>query len=262
MNKDIKDQILTPREAYLKKVRETMDELDRLDAARKPSSAAVAAYRASDWFRKRQATTPSPRDTFLHPPAERVISLWQEPELPVVELDEAALRTEATYSSAIENLHDEKSIQDNLNALAVILDPTTPLCNRLILNAHQALIDEARLHPGRWRPYNVYVGNHIPPDKRHVPELMNVFEQFLNDDSLSRAFRAIYGHIYFETIHPFCDGNGRIGRAIVTRLLGQPWAERVYSDRPSYYHHLGQGSWDPWYTWMIESLQNYDKPLG
>jgi len=120
-------------------------------------------------------------------------------------------------------------------------------------------------HPGRWRPGAIWV-KHEPegtivyeaPDVELVPGLMNEFVESLNaKDDLPVMVRAALAHINLAMIHPFSDGNGRMGRAIQTLVLGRERVvDPVFSSidayigrhRNDYYAILaevGQGSWHP-----------------
>ena len=201
------------------------------------------------------------RSAFLYAPSFDIIDTWKSMDFDDVELDRDALIVEARASSAIEGLYDEDPVRRNLHALRLILDESRPLNNSLILDAHAVLMaPELDKLPGQWREYNVVVGRHRPPEFSQVPYLMKKFGEFISATQLDPVLRAVYGHIYFETVHPFADGNGRMGRAIVTRLLRRPWASAVYNDVQNYYRMLDSGSWDDWQTWMYSTLSN-PKPL-
>ena len=96
------------------------------------------------------------------------------------------------------------------------------ITNDILLNIHQYIFDDfPKELRGIWRPYNVVVGNHRPPDCELVPKLMTEFEYKYQHHMVTRE--QIIDHltswyIDFETIHPFADGNGRVGGVIVASL--------------------------------------------
>ena len=106
-----------------------------------------------------------------------------------------------------------------------------PLSNRLIREMHGVLLSRGRgssKNPGEFRRSQVWIGGSrpgsaafVPPPFDAVPDCMSALERFLHDedDDLPVLVRAALAHVQFETIHPFLDGNGRIGRLLVTLLL-------------------------------------------
>ena len=68
--------------------------------------------------------------------------------------------------------------------------------------------------------------------------------------------KAAWAHIQFETIHPFADGNGRTGRAIINRILDSPLPLSVHilNHRQTYYRLLGAGSWDDYLAWFVRGV--------
>jgi Fic family protein len=108
-------------------------------------------------------------------------------------------------------------------ALAMIKQDNFPIIARVILGAHMELMtggDGDRSNPGSYRKQTVKVGNLVPPPAPMVPGLMAELEKYINTkDDLPVVIKAGLAHVQFETIHPFLDGNGRIGRLLITLML-------------------------------------------
>ena len=108
-----------------------------------------------------------------------------------------------------------------------------PLSNRLIREIHGVLLSRGRgsqKDPGEFRRSQNWIGGtrpgnaaFVPPPHPLVPDCMGALERFLHDEatSLPVVVRAGLAHLQFETIHPFLDGNGRVGRLLITFLLCQ-----------------------------------------
>lgn len=123
-----------------------------------------------------------------------------------------------------------------------------PLSLRLIREIHSELLKGTRgshRTPGEFRRSQNWIGStganlanatFVPPPVPEMKEALNKFEQFLHDDSLPVLIHTGLAHAQFETIHPFLDGNGRMGRLLITFLL----CERKILHRPLLYlsHYL------------------------
>ena len=137
-----------------------------------------------------------------------------------------------------ENINPEKKsdwteVQNYISAMNLAIDrlDSLPLSNRLIKETHKVLLDNARGKqklPGEFRSSQNWIGGSslndavfIPPHQSDLPELMSDFEKFINDDQnkLPDLLKIGIAHYQFETIHPFLDGNGRIGRLLITLYL-------------------------------------------
>jgi Fic family protein len=160
------------------------------------------------------------------------------------------------------------------------LDSGFPLSNRLLREVHAILLDGTRgqnQDPGHFRRTQNWIGGsrpgnarYVPPPPQLVPEAMSDLERFLHGKPTPTPvlIRAALAHAQFETIHPFLDGNGRLGRLLVTLLLsGQ---ERVLSkpllylslylkrNRDTYYERLQRvrtdGEWEEWVRFFLDGV--------
>ena len=155
-----------------------------------------------------------------------------------------------------------------------------PLSNRLIRETHGILLARGRgstKSPGEFRRSQNWIGGtrpgnaaFVPPPHTAVPGCMAALERFLHatDDRLPVLIRAGLAHVQFETIHPFLDGNGRVGRLLITLLLCHAGVMRepllylsLYfkQHRTAYYDLLNHvrrtGDWESWLDFFIEGVR-------
>jgi cell filamentation protein, protein adenylyltransferase len=151
-----------------------------------------------------------------------------------------------------------------------------PMSGRLIREIHAKLLAHERgseKDPGEFRRSQNWVGGSrpgdavfVPPPHTEVPDCMADLERFLHskEDGLPVLVRAALAHLQFETIHPFLDGNGRVGRLLVTLLLceagvlDQPLlylSLYLKQNRTEYYRLLDsvrrEGDWEAWVTFFL-----------
>lgn len=173
----------------------------------------------------------------------------------------------SNYVAAME--HGLKRLNDNF-----------PLSNRLIRETHGILLSHGRgstKSPGEFRRSQNWIGGsrpgnaiYVPPPHTVVQDCMASLERFLHaeDDGLPVLLRAGLAHVQFETIHPFLDGNGRVGRLLITMLLchaGILHQPMLYlslyfkQHRSEYYELLNKvrltGNWEAWLTFFLEGIK-------
>ncbi len=217
------------------------------------------------------------------------------------------VRKEAVLSSQIEGT--QSSLQDLLAAEAQILSPDTPkdvdevvnyvtamnygldrlrelpLSVRLIKEIHERLLHGvrgSRLTPGELRTSQNWIGpsgctlneaTFVPPPPHEVPAALGALESFLHSESeLPQLIQIGLAHAQFETIHPFLDGNGRIGRLLITFLLCQReillkpvlYLSHFFKQhRTEYYEHLqairDHGRWEQWLAFFLRGIASVSR---
>ena len=214
------------------------------------------------------------------------------------------LRREAIYSSRIEGTitSPEQLALYEANPSAVIDAPTVrevhnyvtaltyglqrleslPVCLRLIRELHLELMDRVRggdRHPGEFRSVQNWIGRrgariedagYVPPPPDRMRESLDQFDKyvgFVDESPLPKLIDLPLIHYQFEAIHPFADGNGRIGRLLVTLLMAQ-WgllpipflnlSAYLERHRQDYVRHLlavsQEGAWDPWLKFFLRGM--------
>lgn len=153
-----------------------------------------------------------------------------------------------------------------------------PLSMRLLKETHKRLMSGVRggdKQPGEVRRSQNWIGGtrpgnavYVPPPPQDLAQLLGAFEKYIHsDDSLPPLVRAGLFHAQFETIHPFLDGNGRVGRLLVTlalehwELLSQPllYLSLFFKrHREEYYRLLNlirtEGDWESWTAFFLEGV--------
>jgi Fic family protein len=212
------------------------------------------------------------------------------------------VRKEAVLSSQIEGT--QSSLQDLLAAEAQLFEQTLPrdvdevinyvramnhglarlaqlpVSVRLIREIHAELmrgVRGGRLQPGELRTSQNWIGpagctlntaTFVPPPHLAVPAALGDLENFLHtSDDLPPLVKIALAHVQFETIHPFLDGNGRVGRLLITFLLTERGvlhkpvlylSHYFKQHRETYYEHLqavrDQGAWEAWLAFFLRGV--------
>lgn len=158
---------------------------------------------------------------------------------------------------------------------------TLPLCNRLIKETHEVLMSGVRGHeknPGEFRISQNWIGaagsslknaRYIPPNPEDMVNAMSDLEKYINsDDSLDLLIQAALLHYQFETIHPFLDGNGRVGRLLITlflmekKVLNSPALYISYylkKNRIEYYDRMSEvrnkNNYEQWIKFFLNAIK-------
>lgn len=193
------------------------------------------------------------------------LMLFETDEMPGVPIDDV---TEVSnYVRAMEH------------GLRRLNDDGFPLSNRLIREIHAELLSRGRgsnKTPGEFRRSQVWIGgsrpgtaHFVPPPPHAVADCMGELERFLHAEhpGIDPLLRAGMAHLQFETVHPFLDGNGRVGRLLITLLLHNDGLLRhpllylsLYfkQNRSDYYDLLDivrrTGDWEEWLKFFLEGV--------
>ena len=157
---------------------------------------------------------------------------------------------------------------------------TLPLSLRLIREIHERLMRGVRgdtATPGEFRRSQNWIGppgctlndaSYVPPPADELMGCLDALERFLHEDTLPPLVHAGLAHAQFEAIHPFLDGNGRVGRLLVTlllverRILPSPLlylSAYFEASREDYYAHLlavtQEGAWERWLAYFLRGVQ-------
>lgn len=139
-------------------------------------------------------------------------------------------------------LKDIKETETHSKVFLDMLNKKEKITSGLLLRWHVDIFGETKPDiAGKFRNYLVRVGNYIAPDWHDVKKLMNQFIKFVNETKINPVELAARAHYKFERIHPFGDGNGRIGRLIINHILWHnkyPMIIIEYKKRKSYYKAL------------------------
>ena len=157
---------------------------------------------------------------------------------------------------------------------------TLPLCSRLLLETHEVLLSGVRgreKNPGEFRKSQNWIGGagstiktarYIPPDVIYMQEALSDLEKYINTDGgLDDLIKIALIHYQFETIHPFLDGNGRVGRLLIVLYLLEKKVIKTPSlylsfylkeNRIEYYDRMTavreSGDYEQWVKFFIEGI--------
>ena len=186
---------------------------------------------------------------------------------------------------AVANIDDVEEISNYLRAFRLVRENLRaprglPLSVRLLCNAHRLLLDGARgagKQPGELRRSQNWIGGtrpgkavFVPPPPERVVALLGDLESFIHETEtkLPPLVRVALVHAQFETIHPFLDGNGRIGRLLIAALMEQwgllpeplMYLSGVLKQHQREYYRLlsdvrTSGDWEAWVAFFLEAVE-------
>ncbi len=208
------------------------------------------------------------------------------------------VRKEALLSSQIEGT--QATLEDVLNpdvAAAVNLDvddvinyvgalnfaiqkmKDLPICNRLLCETHKVLLQGVRgqeKNPGEFRKSQNWIGaagctlqnaRYVPPTPENMLKCMSELEKFIHESDMDILIKTALAHYQFETIHPFLDGNGRIGRMLIIlmlmneQILSSPilyMSLFLKTNRIEYYDRLSEvrikGNYEQWIKFFLSGI--------
>lgn len=196
--------------------------------------------------------------------------------------------TQATLEDVLDPMLDantNRNVADVVNYIkatefAIERLQTLPLCNRLIKETHAVLMEGVRgqeKSPGEFRYSQNWIGGqgstlknarYIPPSPDDMLDAMSDLEKYINaDEDLDALIRAALIHYQFETIHPFLDGNGRVGRLLITlflmekKVLTTPALYISYflkKNRVEYYDRMtevrAKGNYEQWVKFFLQAI--------
>ena len=192
------------------------------------------------------------------------------------------LNEEAGFS--VSNADDVEEVTNYLRAFNWVRDELRkpkglPISVRMLSEAHRLLLDGVRgsgKQPGELRKSQNWIGGKrpgnaafVPPPAEHVPGLLSDLERFIHDEqsTLAPLIKVALVHAQFETIHPYLDGNGRIGRLLIGALL-EHWkllpeplmylSGYLKQHQMEYYRRLSlirtEGDWEGWLAFFLEGV--------
>lgn len=202
--------------------------------------------------------------------------------------------TQSSFSDLILFEHDQKpgvsldDVEEVSNYVKALnyglkrLKAGFPLSLRLLREIHAVLLSGGRganKLPGQFRKSQNWIGGtrpgnalFVPPPVEYLNDCLSNFEKFLHDQTQPVLIRAAVAHVQFETIHPFLDGNGRLGRLLITLLLiiGGLLDEPILylslymkQNRNTYYELLQEvrthGTWETWIEFFLTGVLSASK---
>lgn len=176
-------------------------------------------------------------------------------------------------------LEDVQEVSNYISALNYSIErlSTLPLSLRLLRESHEHLVRGTRGNqkaPGEFRRSQNWIGGSkpsdaifVPPPPHELPDILSAFEKFLHSTEYPILLKIGLIHAQFETIHPFLDGNGRVGRMLIALMLvaegvlERPWlyvSLHFKKHRNQYYCLLQevrtQGNWEEWLIFFLEGV--------
>lgn len=192
------------------------------------------------------------------------------------------LEYEAGIEFDPEKTHDIQEVVNYRKTLSLASESLAdrPITLSLIKQMHAILMDSVRgaeKSPGQFRVEQNWIGagdstietaKFVPPDPLQLPNHLDAFERYIHSDDIDRLVQCAVVHAQFEILHPFKDGNGRIGRLLIPlflfqkRTLASPMfylSEYLEENRERYYQRLRaigtEGGWTAWIEFFLEAIE-------
>lgn len=199
---------------------------------------------------------------------------------------EEVLEYEASEEAKPERTEDLREVLNYRRAMgqAVVYLKRRPICLNLLKNLQHTLMENVRgqeKRRGHFREVQNWIGQHgstletakfVPPDSVVMMESLSNWEKYVHHDEQDRLVQMAVLHAQFEIIHPFGDGNGRVGRMIIPlilygyKLLSSPMfylSSYLERHRETYYERLFKitdaGQWDPWVQFFLTAVAEQAK---
>ena len=198
-----------------------------------------------------------------------------------IEGTQATLEDVLSPEFASDSDEDIKDVVNYVKALNYALERMNvlPISSRLLCETHSILLDNTRGSEkarGEFRKSQNWIGNsksnintavYVPPNVSDMNECMSELEKFINTSDMVALLKVALVHYQFETIHPFLDGNGRIGRMLITlMLLSYECIKKpilymslyLKANQREYYDRLGEvrknGNYEQWVKFFIKGV--------
>lgn len=216
-------------------------------------------------------------------------SLNPKPEI-ITKVQRISLLKSSLYSARIEgnslswqnvekseNNKDKKEVGNIFQTIQYInkgINKQSKLTAEIILSLHQKIMDQLSPEAGHYRREMSAIFNqagvavYLPPPPDKISKLMNQLIDFINsDDEKFPIISALISHLIFEKIHPFIDGNGRVGRLLVSTILlikgfnfiiNIPFEEYIDQHKEDYYYYLDIGIKNP-NAYLLFMLKAFDE---
>ncbi|MDE1828491.1 MAG: Fic family protein [Candidatus Micrarchaeota archaeon] len=163
------------------------------------------------------------------------------------------------------SLNQVKETREHARIFADMINGRPEMSKDLILEWHRKIFGETEPDiAGKFRDYFVSIGGYLPPDWTKIEAFMENLFRFINSSNMNPVELAARSHYRFEKIHPFGDGNGRIGRLIMNGILWNndyPFSIIKFEDRNLYYAAFEKGE-DEFTLYFLETYINEHQKGG
>jgi Fic family protein len=238
-----KEGKVTTKELYLGK--EIPDNIDEIKAKLMHEANEALAEKLekirTDYQKEWKRTPPSAKEKDLYEIAIAFTYNTNAIEGSTITIEEARLILEDKIAPN-KPIRDIRETESHAATFLQMLKTREIISDKLLLKWHREIFKETKPDiAGKFRNYQVRVGIYLAPDWQKVENLIEQLVEFVNESNLNTVELAARAHYMFEKIHPFGDGNGRIGRLLMNCILwksGYPMLIIEYSKRKSYYKAL------------------------